>query len=175
MLNRIEVASCSDPPDIETLTVALGGPDWFVAAIAADHINQLMQSERLEGAQANIAMQSLFKTLASGGHWWRFGWDKDEPEFEQFRSAAIEATSRFGPKAFPLLLAAAYSDNPLEREIVCWITLDMLKDATVDQATLAKQNILELVGNLAERDPNQNVKAACTFVQVEITKSVTKW
>jgi len=82
MLNRIEAASSSDPPDIEFLTSAMGGSDWLVAAVAAERIGQLWQSDELEPGQADIAMQCLFKGLASGGHWWRFGWDRDEPEFE---------------------------------------------------------------------------------------------
>jgi hypothetical protein len=165
MLNRIETASGSDPPDIELLTSVIGGPDWLVAAVAAERIGQLYESDKLTPGQADIAMQGLFKGLASGGHWWRFGWDRDEPEFEQFRGAAIEAVAKFGPGALPMLLPAANSDSPFEREAACWIVLSMLKGKLVDQETFVEQGISERIEDLAQDDSSENVKAACISVR----------
>jgi HEAT repeat protein len=168
MLNQVEVASSSDPPNVEFLTDALNGADWLVAAAAAERIGQLKQSDELESEQVDAAVQSLFEALASGGHWWRFGWDRDEPEFEQFRGAATEAASKFGLEALPTLLSATSSDSSFEREAACWITLSMLTSNTVDQTTLAEQGILERVEDLARDDPDERVKAACASVHSAI-------
>lgn len=162
MLSRVELASSSNPPDTEFLVNALEGPDWFVVAAAAERLGQLWQSDKMESEQADIVIRSLLATLASGGHWWRFGWDRDEPEFEQFRSVAIEAVSSFGLEALPSLPNALSSDSPYEREAACWITLDMLDAGFVERTTLAEQNILGHIGDLAQSDPDERVKAACT-------------
>ncbi len=162
MLSQVELASSSNPPDIEFLVNALGAPDWFVAAAAAERLERLWQSGKMEKEQADVVIRSLLATLAAGGHWWRFGWDRDEPEFEQFRSVAIEAVSSFGLKALPSLTDALSGDSPYEREAACWITLDMLDAGLVDETTLAEQNILEYIGNLAQSDSDERVKAACT-------------
>jgi len=169
-LSQVEVASSSDPPDIEFLTNALEGTDWFVAAAAAERLGQFWQSDK-ESEQADIIIQYLLEALASGGHWWRFGWDRDEPEFEQFRSAAIEAVSRFGPEVLPALMSALSSDSLYEREAACWITLNMLNDGSVDRTTLAEQNILERIENLAQDGSDERVKAACTSVQDAVSGS----
>jgi hypothetical protein len=171
VLNRIEVASNSDPPDVEFLIDALSKADWFVAAVAAERMGQLGQSDKLESEQVDVAVQSLFEALASAGHWWRFGWDRDEPEFEQFRSAAIEAASKFGPEAIPMLLSATSSDSPFEREAACWTTLSMLKSGSVDRTALAKQGVLERIHSLAQDDLDERVQAACTSAQGAIRDS----
>jgi hypothetical protein len=165
---RVEVTSSTDPPDIEFLTDMLGGADWYVAAVAAERIGLLLQSNELEPEQANGAIRALFKSLASGGHWWRFGWDKDEPEFEQFRGAAIEAIARSGPVSLPWLLTATSSNSPFEREASCWIAFLMLKNNSVDQAVLAKQGISQRIDDLAWNDPNRMVKTACVSAQKEM-------
>jgi hypothetical protein len=168
MLDRIEVASSTDPPDIEVLTDMLSEADWYVAAVAAERIGQLWQSNQLEPEQANVAISALFKALASGGHWWRFGWDRDEPEFEQFRGAAIEATAKAGPESLPWLLTATSSDSPFEREASCWIVFLIIKNNSVDQAALVEQGISQRIDDLAWNDPNRMVKAACVSAQEEM-------
>jgi len=171
MLSRVELASSSNPPDTEFLINALEGPDWFVAAAAAERLGQLWQSGKMESEQADVVIRSLLATLASGGHWWRFGWDGDEPEFEQFRSVAIEAVSSFGLEALPSLTNALSSDSPYEREAACWITLDMFKAGLVDGTTLAEQNILEYIGNLAQSDSDERVKVSCTSARDAVRDS----
>lgn len=168
MLNQVDVASSSNPPDVKFLTDVLNGADWFVAAAAAERIGQLEQSGELRSEQMDVAVQSLFEALATGGHWWRFGWDREDPEFEQFRSAATEAASKFGLDALPTLLIATSSDSPFEREAACWITLNMLKGGSVDQTTLAEQGVLECIESLAWDDPDERVKAACASVHSAI-------
>lgn len=171
MLSRVELASSSNPPDIEFLVNALEGPDWFAAAAAAERLGRLWQSDKIGSEQADLVIRSLLATLASGGHWWRFGWDRDEPEFEQFRSVAIEAASSFGLEALPSLTDALTSDSSYEREAACWITLDMFDTGLVDGTTLAEQNILEHIENLAQNDPDERVKAACTSARDAVRAS----
>ncbi len=171
MLSQVEAASSSDPPDVEFLINTLDEADWFVAAAAAQRLGQLWQSDKIESEQADVVIRSLLATLASGGHWWRFGWDRDEPEFEQFRSVAIEAVSKFGPEVLPALMNALSSDSLYEREAACWITLDMLNDGSVERKTLAEQNILEHIENLAQGDSGERVRAACTAVQDAVSDS----
>lgn len=47
MLSRVELASSSNPPDIEFLVNALEGSDWFVAATAAERLGLLWQSDKI--------------------------------------------------------------------------------------------------------------------------------
>lgn len=128
-------------------------------------------SSKIESEQADIVIQSLLATLASGGHWWRFGWDRDEPEFEQFRGVAIEAVANFGLEALPSLTNALSNDSPYAREAACWITLDMLNAGLMDKTTLAEQNILEYIENLAQSDSDERVNAACTSARDAVTVS----
>ena len=171
MLRRVKAASESDPPDIEVLTKALRGTDWFVAAAAAERIGQIRQSGDLEPEQTDVAVQALFEALAAGGHWWRFGWDMEEPEFAQFQGAAIEATARFGLEALPALATATDGNSPFEREAACWITLSMLKSGSVDRTTLVERDILERIEGLALNDPDERVKTACASVHRAIADS----
>lgn len=168
MLSQLETASHRNPPDIAPLVSALSGPDWFVAAVAAEQLGFLEQSGELESEQANAVLGPLFDALASGGHWWRFGWDRDEPEFEQFRGAAIEAVAKFGPDAIPLLLVATDSASPFEREAACWIALNMLRTGSVDQITLTEQGFLSRVAGLAESDSSERVRIACISAYSEM-------
>jgi hypothetical protein len=168
VLGRVKAASSSDPPNIEYLTEVVNGPDWQAAAVAAERIGLLWKSNRLDPGQAEVALHSLFKALASDGHWWRFGWDKEEPEFEQFQSVTIQTVAEFGSKAFPMLSAATDSDSPSAREAACWIALSMVKSNSIDQDALVAEGIPHRIENLAENDPNENVRAACISAQNSI-------
>jgi len=161
MLNRVEIASNSNPPNVKYLISALSGPDWFVAAVAAERLGQLQKTGQLKPEQASVVLQSLFKVLASSGHWWRFGWDRDEPEFEQFRSSAIEAIAKFGPQVYPKLRVAVNSENSFEREAACWIALSMLRKELANQEVLVEQGVYERIEYLAQNDTNKGVQAAC--------------
>jgi hypothetical protein len=108
-----------------------------------------------------VVLQSLFEVLASSGHWWRFGWDRDEPEFEQFYGAAIEAAAEFGSQVYPRLRVAVGSENSFEREAACWIVLSMLRQKSVDRGVLVEQGIYERIEYLARNDTNEGVQAAC--------------
>jgi hypothetical protein len=165
MLERVEAAASSAPPDIELLTNALDGGDWFVAAVAAERIGQLRQSNKLQSEQIDIAIESLFDALGSSGHWWRFGWDRDEAEFEQFRSAAIEAAAKFGPETLSELPVVLSSDSPFKREAACWIVFDLLRNNAIEETTFIKYVVIDRVENLAENDPDNGVKAACMAAQ----------
>jgi hypothetical protein len=168
VLERVEAASSSGPPNIEYLTDVVNGSDWYAAAVAAERIGLLWKSNRLDPGQADVALHSLFKALASGGHWWRFGWDKEEPEFEQFRGATIQTVAEFGSKAFPMLSVATDSDSPSAREAACWIALSMVKSDSTDQDALVAEGIPHRIENLAHNDPNDNVRAACISAQNSI-------
>lgn len=160
-LDEVEMASESDPPNIETLVNTLNDPDWSVSATAAERLGQLWQSGNMENDQVDLVVHSLLAALASGGHWWRFGWDKEEPEYEQFRNRAIEAVSKYGAEALPALLDATNSNSPHEREAACWITFTMFKRGWADQANLTECGIFDRIENLAKNDSNENVKSVC--------------
>ena len=164
-LARVKAAAGSIPPDIALLTDALDGVDWFVAAVAAERIGQLRQSNKLEPGQVDIAVRSLFEALGSGGHWWRFGWDRDEAEFGQFRGAASEAAARFGSKTLSELPAALSSDNPFKQEAACWIVIDLLRSNAIEKTTLIEYGVGDRVENLAKNDLDSSVKAACMAAQ----------
>ncbi len=85
----IEEAGRADPPDVEFLLASLTGPDWMSSALAAEELGRLQQSGKLTPQQAEQAGHVLRRLLDSG-HWWRFGWDEDEPDFGQFQGAALE-------------------------------------------------------------------------------------
>lgn len=164
MLSRVEVASNDSPPDIEFLIKALTSTDWFVAGVAADRLGQLWQSGEITSEQADIVVRSLFEALASGGHWWRFGWDNEDPEFAQFRGAVIEAVSKFGINALTPLSGAMNSDSPFEREAACWIAGNMLDTGLSQEFTSANLGITERLESLADSDPNEGVRAACESI-----------
>jgi hypothetical protein len=164
-VNQIELAIESDPPNIEYLIDALNGADWYVSAVAADRLGQLAESSKIDETQINIVIHSLLEALANNGHWWRFGWDREDAEYELFRSAAIEAVSKYGSEALPDVAQATNSDNHYEREAACWIVLTMFKHGWADQTDLANSNIPERIESLAQSDPNENVKSACMSAQ----------
>jgi len=64
-----------------------------------------------------------------------------------------------------MLLTAANSGSPFEREATCWIVLSMLKSKSVAQETLVEQGISERIEDLAQDDSSENVKAACISVR----------
>jgi hypothetical protein len=171
ILLQVKAASNTTPPDIEFLIDALRGTDWLVSAVAAERLGQLWQSDEITNEHTGTIMRVLLHALASEGHWWRFGWDRDEPEFEQFRGEAIEAASSFGVEILPLLDNALRSDSSPEREASCWIIANLLDAASVDRTTLEQQGIVEHIENLAQRDRDDRVKAACTSVWTTIRAS----
>lgn len=168
-LGSVETASESTPPDVNALLRALEGNDWLVAAVAAERIGQLQESDKLNEEQADHAARSLLDALASGGHWWRFGWDRDEPEFNQFRSAAIEAVSTLGPAALTDVASAMGNSSPFQRESACWIVVSGLANGSIDPPSLAGHpDILRQIDALAQTDPDESVKSACTSAQKAI-------
>lgn len=164
LLQQVDAARDERPPDLEFLTQALSDPDWFVAAVAAEHIRLLQQSQQLTEDQEVMAIQSLLEALSSGGHWWRFGWDRDEAQFEQFRGAAITTVSTFGPKALDGLLTATNSESPYQRKATCWIVLDMVSSGTVRKERLVERRILDRVYALAQNDRDADVRQVCSYV-----------
>lgn len=171
LLLQVKAASHRTPPDIEFLIDALLGTDWLVSAVAAERLGRLWQSGEITSEHTDTIMLVLLHALASDGHWWRFGWDRDEPEFEQFRGEAIEAASSFGAEILPLLDNALRSDSPPEREAACWIIANLLDATSIDRTTLEKQDIVERIKNLAQRDRDDRVKAACASVWATIGTS----
>ena len=111
--------------------------------------------------QVDFALDSLFQALAAGGHWWRFGWDREESEFQRFRGAAIEATAKFGSAALPMLWRAVRSHSPFEREAACWIVVSMVKDGSIDHAHLFEAGVLDGVRDLAKNDSDPAVRESC--------------
>jgi len=170
LLQQIALASGERPPDIVFLTQHMTDPDWFVAAAAAEEVGTLQSTQQLTPDQEITAMQSLLDALASSGHWWRFGWDRDEPHYQQFRGAAITAVSVFGSSAFDTLLAATYSGSSSEREATCWIVYEMAESGIVAGKELADRGILDRIETLATEDRDANVSYACNRVYERMSK-----
>lgn len=171
VLQAIESAVQSNPPNLDALVEALNGPDWLAAIIATRQIDDLYRAQKLEGHQKEKVVRALLSALASGGHWSRFGWDRDEADFAGFRSAAIETTARFGQDALLPVKDALRSSRALSREAGCWVVLTMLRNDWVDRAALANQSMLETIAGIVKRDSRQDVQAACSPVIEEINKT----
>jgi hypothetical protein len=161
-IDRVVSAGKDRPPDIVYLTSAVSHPDWHVAAIAAQQLKHLQQEGEIVPEQATLVISSLLESLASDGHWWRFGWDKDDPEFEQFRGSAIAAMIEFGPAALPQIQTALESGLPSQQEAACWVVLGLKKRGYVDTTNLDQQGIKKQIAQLAHNDIHEGVKAACT-------------
>lgn len=166
---RIRSASSAHPPDISVLLRALKGPDWLMAARAAELIGQLSEKDGLDPVQADSAVESLFQSLESDGHWWRFGWDREEPEFAQFRGTAIDAVARFGAAALPALADAANSGSPLKRESACWVALAILEAYPDLRQAFVERGTFRRIDKLAAYDPDENVRSACSYVRDAVT------
>jgi HEAT repeat protein len=160
------VASQEEPPDVMSIIDALYEPDWHVAAVAAEHIRLLHQSQKLTDSQEALAIEALLEALGSKGHWWRFGWDREEAQFERFRGSAIAAVAGFGTESVDDVLAASYDGNSSQREAVCWIVLEMVKDETANIENL--EQILKRLEDLAEADRDLAVRDICSYVQLEV-------
>jgi hypothetical protein len=171
LLQQIALASGERPPDIVFLTQHMTDPDWFVAAATAEEVGALQSTQQLTPDQEIAALQSLLDALASSGHWWRFGWDRDEPHYQQFRGAAITAVSVFGSSALDTLLAATYSESSSEREATCWIAYEMAESGIVGAKELADRDILDRIENLATEDRDVNVSYVCNRVYQRLSKA----
>ena len=138
-LERLDAAMQLEPPDVYVLRAALSSPDWAVAASAAESLGELWTEGRLDHAQVGPTIRSLFDVLGSGGHWWRFGWDQDEPEYNQFRGAAIDAISRFGNKAYPYVVEAVNRRNSYTRDAACRAARKMIVEERIDSSDFGEQ------------------------------------
>jgi hypothetical protein len=166
LLQELNAASQEEPPDVMSIIDALYEPDWHIAAIAAEHIRLLHQSQKLTDSQEDLAIEALLEALGSNGHWWRFGWDREEAQFERFRGSAIVAVAGFGAESVDDVLAASYNGNPFQREAACWIFLEMVKDETASIENL--EQIHQRLDDLAEADRNFIVRKACGYVQLQV-------
>lgn len=155
-------AMAAEPPDVAYLLGSLRSPDWSIAAEAAEDLGRAWDAGRLPPEQNNLVVQSLLGALGRGGHWWRFGWDTDEPEFNQFRGAATYAVARFGDVALPSVAKALTNSNAKLREEACWILVAMLQMGKVSSATLVDQGISNVIATLARSDSHESVRAACS-------------
>jgi len=165
-LRSLDDAMTSEPPDIVFLTQSLRSSDWYIAARAADRLRILRLEGRLEGDKAALALSSLIQGLASGGHWWRFGWDREETDYEAFRGAAIEAVAAFGEEGLPYIVTATTSRSPDAREAACWVLLTMLKRASIDpDSGVITSEVSTRVQVLADNDESFEVRVACGSVQ----------
>lgn len=156
------------PPDVPYLLGALHSPDWSIAAEAAECLGRVRDAGRLPPEQEDLVVRSLLSVLGSGGHWWRFGWDTDEPEFNQFRGAAAYAIARFGGTALPRVAEALTSNNTRLREEACWILLAMLKMGKVSSPALVDQGVVNVITTLAHSDSHDNVRAACSCASASL-------
>ena len=76
------MARTAEPPDVNFLISHVRSRDWRVAAAATEYVGQLREEDKLTPEQADAAVEKLWKALAAGGHWWRFGWDTDEGDYD---------------------------------------------------------------------------------------------
>lgn len=166
LLQTLNAASQEEPPNVVFIIDSLREPDWYVAAVAAEYIRLLHQSQKLTDSQEDLAIQALLEALGSKGHWWRFGWDREEAQFERFRGSAIAAVAGFGAESVDDVLASSYDGNSSQREAACWIVLEMAKDETVSIENL--EQVLKHLDDLAEADRDLAVREVCSYVQLEV-------
>ncbi len=166
MLARLDIAVQADPPRVEYLFRAIRGGDWYVAAGAAERVAGLRREGRLQAAEGQVAVETLMEALSSRGHWWRFGWDREEADFEQFRSAAVDAVASFGQSALPSVEKALSTGNSSAREAACWILVTMLEQGLVDREAATAGPLGPRIKDLAAHDPEYGVRNACECLRV---------
>ena len=167
-LSRLDMARTAEPPDADFLISRVGSRDWFVAAAATEYVGQLWEEQRLTPEQADAAMEKLWDAVAAGGHWWRFGWDLFEGDYDIFQGTALEVLAGFGNRDLPRLLAAGSSRSRFEREAFCWVAYLTLDGGTVSRTTLEQMGILQRVIDLVQNDPDSDVRYGCDVAQQRI-------
>ncbi len=162
-LREIEIASEVPYIDIDSLIDALDNPDWYVVAIATQKIGEIKDAGNLDSNKEDRVVSFLFKSLMRNGHWWRFGWDRDELEFQQFRAVSISVTAKFGISILQNIKKAVDGENPYEQETACWVMREMLQKDIVNSDILKDDGLYERISILAT-NKNTGVQAACSFV-----------
>lgn len=159
-LAELQQAERARPPDVEVIVSAIFSPDWIMAAEGAETAGQLAGAEILTASEREKILRALFAVLSSGGHWWRLGWDRDEAAYDQFLGAATSAMAGYGSQAYPYILSGLSSKSARDREIACWIALNVFQN----QRPLPKASRDELraeVQQHANTDSDQIVRSAC--------------
>lgn len=138
-----------------------------MAASAADDIGELWHLGLISQEQEPLIVRSLLDILGRGGHWWRFGWDEDEPDFNRFRGVATDTVARLGPAAVPAVIASLDSGQRDGREAACWILGSMLAQGALDVSEL-DPNVTGAIARIAQNDPCRGVRAACSYLYNEL-------
>lgn len=157
---RLQLAENTCPPDVHGVVPAIMGPDWFVATLGAETAERLAQGTDLDEQARMQLLQGLMTMLSSGGHWWRFGWDRSEPEYGQFLGAAQSAVARFGAQAHPFLVAGLDSRNVHSQEASCWVILTMFKTQELPTDDLMSDLLLRVRSRTSE-ETDQPAREAC--------------
>ncbi len=163
-VHQLEMAVQFNPPDVDYVLEEISSPDWFVASTALHYLEDLRKSDALSIEQSNKALNVVFENLGERGHWWRFGWDKEEAQFNQFYSQVINTASAFGSDLLPWLQIASQDSNPLRREAVCKIIEQLPKDTVMEENDKFLESTREIVQNLASSDPSALVMSTCSRV-----------
>ena len=166
-LSRLDVALTAEPPDVNFLISHIRSRDWLVATGATEYVGQLREEDKLTSEQADAAVEKLWKALAAGGHWWRFGWT-DEGDYDIFQGTALDVLAGFGNRYLPRLLAAGSSRSRFEREAFCWVSYLTLDQGTASRTALDEMGILQKVIDLAQNDPDSWVRLVCNDAQQRI-------
>ena len=172
-IQQLDIAVQSNPPNVEYVLRKIDSPDWFVASVALDRVENLKKTGNLSVDQSNQALTIIFKNLGEKGHWWRFGWDKEEAEYNQFYSQIVSTTSAFSVDLLPFLQTTSNDSNPLRREAVCRIVEQTFRDMIGKENDQFLETIRELVQRLAESDSNSSVVFTCNRILQNLPTSKT--
>ncbi len=167
-VGTVDAAARAAAPDVDALCSALYSPDRVVAAHAATQLERLVKARALSSGQVDKAARNLVQALGRPGNWWRFGWDREEPEFEWFIRAATSAAAALGPDALPYVAGAL--DSPLsdQREGACWVACIMGRNGTVPREALARAVGRDRITRMASRDAAEGVRAACRCARLAL-------
>lgn len=162
----VKQAGSKMPPDWDYLFKSLHSPDWFVATVTLAQIAEIQKSGDILPEMVDGILELLFANISEQGHWWRFGWDKEDPEFEQFHSQLIGTISSFYLEdLLPYLENYAKHGSPTQRETVCWIVGEIAKDANDQQQKTHYDKLYAIVDGLAQSDPAPKVKSTCSTIR----------
>lgn len=160
-VEEIKLASQEPSDNWIVLIKALDSTNWYVVAVATQAISEVKHQGKVNAEMENEAMNSIFSTLIRKGPWWRFGWDRETAEFQQFQAVGISTVADFGISALPTLDKALRGENYRSQEIVCWILSDMLRKGLLDRNILVVNGVYEQINTIVSNTRNIEVDAAC--------------
>jgi HEAT repeat protein len=160
-----------NPPDVSYMLGVLRSPSWAVAMRAMSSLSTLISHDVISTEEEQLIAESLLHILAKKGHWWRFGWDLDEPEYHGFRETAVSTLSALGEVATEPLAEALDSRQKGKQEAACWVLANMVRTGRIDMDHAKATELLGRASQLTQSSPHENVRSSCSRVLELIGKA----